>query len=474
MGKDYKMLINGKWLSSQETFEVINPYNNEVLGTVPKASKEDVEKAVLSAEKALRVMAEMPAHKRSAILQKTSELIETRKEEIAGIIAQESGKAWKYAFGEAGRSVETFKFAAEEAKQHHGEIIPMDASKGSENRFGFYIRVPIGIIGAISPFNFPINLVAHKVAPALAAGNSVILKPASYTPLTALKLGEIMMDAGLPDGALNIIMGGGSTVGTWMVEDPRLAMITFTGSPPVGEFIKSKAGMKRVTLELGSNSAVLIDEDTDIDYAVQRSVMGSYANSGQVCISVQRIYVHENIYDVFLGKFLEATKKQVVGNPLDKKCDVGPMIDEGEAIRTEQWVNEAVEQGAKVLTGGKRNGTMYEPTVLTNVKPEMKVVAQEIFAPVVSVTPFSDFDEAVKMVDDSIYGLQAGIFTKNVNRAFRAIKAIDVGGVIINDVPTYRVDHMPYGGNKLSGLGREGLKYAMEEMTNIKMVCFNL
>ncbi|RKY86071.1 aldehyde dehydrogenase [candidate division KSB1 bacterium] len=474
MIKEYKMLIGGKWLSGKESFEVKNPYNNEVLGTVPKASKEDVEMAISSAEKSFKIMSEMPAHKRSSILQRTSELINDKKEEIAEIIAKEAGKAWKYAIGEASRAVETFKFASEEAKHIAGETVPMDASKGSENRFGFYIRVPIGIIGAISPFNFPLNLVAHKVAPAIAAGNTVVLKPASYTPLTAIKLGEIMIEAGIPDGALNIIMGGGSTVGTWLVESPKLAMITFTGSPPVGQFIKNRAGMKRVTLELGSNSAALIDEDADIDYAVQRTVMGSFANSGQVCISVQRIYIHKNIYDEFLEKFLDSTKKQVVGDPLDKNCDVGPMIDEGEAIRAETWVNEAVESGAKILTGGKREGAMFQPTVLTNVKPDMKVISSEIFAPVVSVIPFSDFDEAVKLVDDSIYGLQAGVFTKDVNKAFRAIKNINVGGVIINDVPTYRADHMPYGGNKLSGIGREGLKYAIEEMTNIKMVCFNL
>lgn len=472
--KEYKMLIGGQWISSGETFEVKNPYNGEVLGTCPKASRADVEKAIESAGKAFKIMSQMPAHRRSSILQKTSELIEERKEEIARLIASEAGKAWKYALAEAGRAVETFKFASEEAKQSHGELIPMDASQGSENRFGFYMRVPIGVIVAISPFNFPLNLVAHKVAPALAAGNSVVLKPASYTPLTALKLGEIMLEAGLPEGALNIVMGGGSTVGMWLIEHGKPAMVTFTGSPPVGQFIKEKAGMKRVTLELGANSAVLVDENADIACAVARSAMGSYANSGQICISVQRIYVHQKIYDEFLEKFIAATQKQVVGDPLDKNCDVGPMIAESEAIRTEQWVKEAVNEGARIATGGKRQGAVFEPTVLIDVKPHMKVVAQEIFAPVVSVIPFTTFEEGVAMVDDSVYGLQAGIFTKNVERAFYAIKKIDVGGIIINDVPTYRADHMPYGGNKLSGLGREGLKYAMEEMTNIKMVCFNL
>jgi acyl-CoA reductase-like NAD-dependent aldehyde dehydrogenase len=269
-------------------------------------------------------------------------------------------------------------------------------------------------------------------------------------------------------------MGGGSTVGTWLVEDERLAMITFTGSPSVGQFIKSRCGMKRTTLELGANSAVIVDRDADLDFAVSRCAMGSYANSGQVCISVQRIYVHRDVYAEFERRFAAATEAQVVGDPLDPACDVGPMIEEGEAVRTEGWIREAVEQGARILTGGKRNGAVFEPTVLVDVKPEMKVMCQEIFAPVVSLVPFSEFSEAVRLADDSVYGLQAGVFTRDIGHAFEAIRGIDVGGVIVNDVPTYRADHMPYGGNRLSGLGREGVKYAMEEMTNVKMVCFRL
>jgi len=327
---------------------------------------------------------------------------------------------------------------------------------------------------AISPFNFPLNLVAHKVAPAIAAGNSVVLKPATSTPLTALRLGEIMMAAGLPAGALNIVIGSGSTVGEWLVSDPRPAKISFTGSPSVGKRIISQAGIKRVTLELGNNSATIVDEDADLDLAVKRCVIGSFANSGQICISVQRIYVHENIFDRFTESFVQATQRQKVGDPVQKDCDVGPMIDEGEAERAENWVQEAVAAGAKILTGGHREGVMFQPTVLTNVNAEMKVVCDEIFAPVVSLVPFSDFNQALLMVDESRYGLQAGIFTRNIDRAFAAIRKLNVGGVIINDVPTFRIDHMPYGGNKESGIGREGLKYAIEEMTNIKMVCFNL
>ncbi len=472
--KEYGCLINGRWIANNKDIEVRNKYDGSLLGTVPCGTRQDVDAALTGAQSGSDVISAMPAHQRAKILQRTSELIETNKEEIAAIIAQEAGKAWKYAIAEVNRAAQTFKFAAEEAKQIHGETVPMDAMEGSENRFGFYYRCPIGIIVAITPFNFPINLVAHKVAPAIAAGNSVVLKPASTTPLTAIRLGEIMQEAGLPAGALNIVFGSGSTVGEWLTTDPRPSMVTFTGSPPVGLRIKSIAGMKRVTLELGNNSATIIDEDADLDLAVARAVMGSFANSGQVCISVQRIYVHRQVYDRFLDKFLQATKKLKVGNPLDRDCDVGPMIDEAEAIRAEAWVQEAVEQGAKVVIGGKRHGAMFDPTVLTQVDDQMKVVCEEVFAPVVSIVPFDHIDQAIRAADRTQYGLQAGIFTRNLGHAFDAMRKLNVGGVMINDVPTFRVDHMPYGGNKLSGIGREGVKFAIEEMTNIKMVCFNL
>jgi len=474
MFEKYKMLINGKWLSGNETIDVVNPYNHELLGTVPKATKQDVDKAIASAQSAFKTMAEMPAHQRAVILEKTSALIQKHRNELATLIASEAGKAWKYALSEVGRAAETFKFAAEEAKQIHGETIPMDASVGSEQRMGFFIRTPIGVIGAISPFNFPLNLVAHKVAPAIAAGNSLVLKPATSTPLTALKLGELLLEAGLPDGGINIIIGSGSTVGDWLVTDPRVAMITFTGSPSVGKYIISRGGLKKYTMELGSNSQVIICEDADMDKAIPRCVMGSFANSGQVCISVQRMYVQRDILDEFTARFVAATRKQVVGDPLSKNCDVGPMIDIHEAERAEMWVNEAVEAGAEILTGGKRSDQIFEPTVLTHVTPAMKVVSDEIFAPVVSILPYEHFDEMIEMVDNSKYGLQAGIYTRDLNRAFSAVKKLNVGGIIINDVPTYRVDHMPYGGNKESGIGREGLKYAIEEMTNIRMVVFEL
>ncbi len=376
--------------------------------------------------------------------------------------------------GEVARATETFQFAAEEAKRIHGETVPMDASHGGEKRMGFYIRTPVGVIAAISPFNFPLNLVAHKVAPALAAGNTVVLKPATSTPLTAIRLAEILVEAGLPAGALNLVFGGGGTVGDWLVTDKRIGKITFTGSPPVGAQIMARAGLKKVTLELGNNSGTLIEEDADIDKAVPRCVVSAFANSGQVCISLQRLYIHEAIAEEFISKFLDATANLKLGNPLEKDCDVGPMIDDKEAERAEQWIEEAVASGAKLLIGGKRRGRVLEPTVLTNVHPEMKVMCQEVFAPVVSLVTHRDFDEALEMMADSEYGLQAGIYTNDIQKAFQAIKRIDVGGIMVNDTSIFRVDQMPYGGNKMSGIGREGLRFAIEEMTNIRMVCFNL
>jgi len=335
------------------------------------------------------------------------------------------------------------------------------------------MRVPKGIIGAITPFNFPLNLVAHKVAPAIAAGNSVVLKPATATPITSIKLGEIMLQAGLPKGVLNIVTGKGSELGDWIVTDDRIAMITFTGSLEVGRRIKAMAGLKPVTLELGSNSALIIDEGININQAIPRCIMGGFANSGQVCISLQRIYIHKNIVKDFSEKFVSEVKKLKIGNPLDNDVEFGPMIDEKEAIRAKEWIDEAVKQGAKTLIGGERNGSVLQATILTDVTSDMKVIKEEVFAPIVSIVPFDDFEEAVSLVNNSIYGLNAGVYTNSMKNAITAVKEIKAGGVIINDVPTFRVDQMPYGGVKSSGIGREGLKYAIEEMTDIKMIVFN-
>lgn len=474
MSRVYRTLVGGEWKEGKELLEVTNKYTGEAIGSVPVTDKQTFVEAVQSARDGFGLISGMPAYQRSNILRRTSERIEEKKDEITRIIAMEAGKAFKHAEAEVERSVQTFKFASEEAKSIHGETVPMDAAVGGEKRIGFYLRFPVGIVGAISPFNFPLNLVAHKVAPAIAAGCSVILKPASTTPLSSLKLGEIMMEAGLPDGALNVIVGPGSTVGNWLVTDPQVSMITFTGSPPVGKDIKEKSGLKKVTLELGSNSACIIDQSADLDSAVPRCIVGSYAYAGQICISVQRIYIHERVFDEFTRRFLKGTEKLKLGDPLNPETDVGPMITETDAVRTETWVDDAVSGGAKILIGGKREKNFYHPTVLTDVKPEMKVMAQELFAPVVCFIPFSDFSDAVRMADDSVYGLQAGVYTSDIEKAFQAVKGIRVGGVIVNDVPTYRADQMPYGGVKESGMGREGLKFAIEEMTDIKMVVLNL
>jgi acyl-CoA reductase-like NAD-dependent aldehyde dehydrogenase len=475
MAKRYRVLIGGEWTGDDlPGIEVLNPYDGTLIGIVPEASPELVEQAIVAAQEGFRTNAALPAWKRAEILEHTAGFMLRDKEEIAGIIAKEAGKSWKFALAEAERSAETFRFAALEAKNEHGSLVPMDASPVSAGRFGFYLRIPIGVIGAITPFNFPMNLVAHKVAPAIAAGNALVVKPATKTPISLLKMAELLEEAGLPAGVLNVLIGSGKVVGNQLVKDDRLAMITFTGSPNVGRGIKELAGLKRVTLELGSNSPTIIDADADLGKAVARCVVGSFANSGQVCISVQRIFVHRKCYSEFLSRFVAATKELVVGDPMDKRCDIGPMISGEELARALSWLDEAKNLGATIETGGNRIGSCLEPTILSGVTPDMQVMCSEVFAPIVSVVPFDSFEQALDMADASVYGLQAGIYTNDINKAFQAIKRLDVGGVIINDVPTFRVDHMPYGGNKLSGLGREGVRYAMEEMTNIKMVCMNL
>ena len=445
-------------------------YTGELIGRVLEASEPDVRAAIARSQRAFAGYSQWPAHKRAEILDLASRLLKERREALATTICREAGKAWKYSLLEVDRSVETFKFASEEAKRVHGETVPLDASFGGEGRFGFYLRTPIGVIAAITPFDFPLNLVAHKVAPALAMGNTVVLKPATSTPLTALKLRAILREAGLPEGVLEIVYGGGSTVGNWLVADPRPAMVTFTGSPSVGLQITKAAGLKKVALELGNNGGVIVEPDSDWRAAADRCVMSSFANSGQICISLQRIYVHESIAKAFTGRLLKATAKLKVGNPVEKDCDVGPMISEAAAIRAEQWIREAARGGAKVLAGGKRKGAVLEPTVLGGVRPAMKVVCEEVFAPVVSILTYRDFEDALHQLADTPYGLQAGVYTKDLSKAIDAVKKLDFGGVMINDTPIFRVDHMPYGGNKQSGVGREGVRFAAEEMTNLRMV----
>ncbi len=471
---EYKLFIDGQWVDGGPQLEVKNKYNGETVGVLPTARREDVDAALAAAKRAAEGMANMPAYKRSEILARTAALLRERSDDIARTIAAEAGKALKYARAEVDRGITTFAIAAEEAKRLHGETIPLDAIPAGEGYFGFWTRRPVGVIAGISPFNFPLNLVAHKVAPALAAGNALVLKPASTTPLTAVKLCQILQEAGLPAGAINLIVGSGSTVGEWLITDPRVDKITFTGSPDVGRRIMSVAGIKKVTLELGNNSPVVVAPDADLDFVAKRCAVGAFYNSGQVCISVQRIYSQKQVYEPFTEKFVKASEAMVVGDPLDERVDVGPMIDSKEVDRIEGWVKEARSAGARLLTGGKRAGNVYYPTVMEAVTPDMKVVAEETFAPIASVISCDDFEEALRQANDTKFGLQVGVFTKDVNRVFKAIRDLNFGGVIINDTPNFRADHMPYGGNRQSGLGREGVRFAMEDMTNIQMVAIRL
>jgi acyl-CoA reductase-like NAD-dependent aldehyde dehydrogenase len=452
--------------------QVRNPYDDSLIEEVPEADESAVRDAIGRAAAIKETMARMPAHQRATILTKVSGLIENNGAELAQLMARESGKPIRYAKGEVSRAVETFAFAAEEAKRIHGETVPLDAAKGGVGKIGYYMRVPVGVVAAITPFNFPLNLVAHKVAPAVAAGCPIVLKPAPMTPLSALRLSDLFQEAGLPDGAFSVVVGG-VDVGKWLTTDPRVSMITFTGSPPVARAISEVAGLRRTTFELGGNAAVVVDEGVDAAALVDKLVTGSFAYSGQVCISVQRIYVHRSLFDDFAAKFAARSAAMKMGDPLDDQTELGPVITEQAAQRVEAWVDEAVSGGATLLTGGQREGKMMPATVLTGVRPEMRVMCEEVFGPVVNLVPFDSFDDALSQVDDSPFGLQAGIFTRDLNRAMSAVQKLNVGGVILNDAPTFRVDHMPYGGNKDSGIGREGPRFAIDDMTTLKMVVLN-
>ncbi|MBK6791415.1 MAG: aldehyde dehydrogenase family protein [Anaerolineales bacterium] len=471
---EYKLLIDGQWVGGGAQLEVKNKYNGEVVGVLPTARKEDLDTALAAAERAEDVMADMPAHKRASILLRTAELMRERADDLAKTVAAEAGKALKFARAEVERAASVFTIAAEEAKRIHGETIPLDAVPSGDGYFGYWTRRPVGVIAAISPFNFPLNLVAHKVAPALAAGNTLVLKPATTTPLAAVKLCQILQEAGLPAGAINLVVGSGGTVGEWLITDERVDKITFTGSPEIGRHILAVAGIKKVTLELGNNSPVVVAPDADLDFVAKRCALGAFYNSGQVCISVQRIYSQKQVFEPFSEKFVKATEAMVVGDPLDERVDVGPMIDSKEVDRIESWVKEAQGSGASVLTGGRREGTVYYPTILSNVDADMKVIAEETFGPVASVISSDDFESALQQANDSKFGLQVGVFTNDVNRVFKAVRKLNFGGVIVNDTPNFRADHMPYGGNRQSGLGREGVKFAMEDMTNIQLVAIRL
>jgi glyceraldehyde-3-phosphate dehydrogenase (NADP+) len=438
-------------------------------GATYTATEAQYEEAVEAAVAAFEVTRHLPAYERGRILREISAGIKSRREELGRLIALEAGKPIRDALVEVDRATLTFRLGAEEAERMTGELIPLDLMPASKDRIGITRRFPIGPIAAISPFNFPLNLAAHKVAPAIASGNPVVLKPPSKDPLVMLAVAEIIEAAGAPAGSVSILPMT-RELGDRMVADPRFKLLTFTGSPSVGWRMKERAGKKKVVLELGGNAGVIVDKTADIDWAVKRSLVGAFAYAGQVCISVQRMFIHEDVWDEFMGKFVAGASALKLGDPLDPTTDVGPMVDAAAAGRTQRWVDEAIALGGVALLGGKADGTFFPPTVLTDVPVTAQVCSNEAFAPLVVAFPFRDLDDAIARVNDSMFGLQTGVFTNDLAGAWRAFAELEVGGVIVNDIPTYRIDHMPYGGVKDSGLGREGLRWAMDDMTEIRIM----
>jgi glyceraldehyde-3-phosphate dehydrogenase (NADP+) len=468
-----KLLIANEWTDARDTLVVRSPHSGEVAGEAAKAGAEEAEQAIAAAVRAFAETRRLSTSRRADLLGRTVAGLVRRREELARTIALEAGKPIRLARAEVDRAAHTFTLAQEESRRIGGEVLPLDLAAATEGRLGITRRFPLGPILAITPFNFPLNLVAHKVAPALAAGNSVVLKPASATPLTALLLGEILVEAGMPAGAVNVVPMS-SDLADRIVADERFKLVTFTGSPAVGWELKRKAGKKRVTLELGGNAALVVHDDANVELALERAVHGAFAFSGQVCIKAQRVYVQEKIFDTFAKSFVERAGRLRAGDPLDEKVDVGPMIDDSAAARVEAWVEEAVKEGARILLGGRREGRFYAPTVLADARAPMKVHGCEVFGPVVNLYRYGAFADALRHVNDSPYGLQAGVFTRDAGRIFEAFETLEVGGVIVNDAPTFRIDNMPYGGAKDSGFGREGVKYAIEEMTELRLLALNL
>lgn len=473
MGTARPCLIAGRWRETATTAKIYNPFNGEHLADVCQAGTGEIESAIQSTIEGARVMRTLPGHARSSLLRKLAGLLEGRQEECARLIASEAGKPIADARREVGRAIQTFTVASEEAKRIGGEVVPLDWTPGTETYWGVTRRVPLGAILGITPFNFPINLVAHKVAPALAAGNAILIKPAPQTPLTALLLGELGVEAGLPPGALNIVPCA-NDMAERLVSDARFKLLSFTGSASVGWMLKAKCGKKKVALELGGNAGVIVESDADLDLAARRCATGGFSYAGQTCISVQRILVHESIVEPFTARLLEQVAKLKSGDPSDEGTVVGPLINEGAARRVEGWIQEAVAQGAKVLAGAGRKGAVLEPTVLSQVNQTMKVSCEEVFGPLVTITPYRQFGHALALLNNSPFGLQAGVFTQDINRIFSAFQELEVGALLVNEIPTFRADHMPYGGVKDSGLGREGVRYAIEEMTEPRLLVLNL
>ena len=471
--RTYGFYLAGKWVEDGAPVEIHAPYDQAPLAVVCQATRAHAEQAISASVRAFGTTRKLPAFERQRVLRSISQHIASRKDEFARTLAQEAGKPLKAARTEIERAIFTFTVAAEETTRIHGEYLSLDWQQFTSGRWGIVKRFPLGPVAGITPFNFPLNLVAHKVAPAIAAGCPIILKPAPQTPLSSLLLAEAVEQAGLPDGAFNVLPLSNEDAGL-LISDDRIKLISFTGSAAVGWEIKRRAGKKKVVLELGGNAGVIVHGDADLAWAAERCVTGGFTYAGQTCISVQRILVERPAFAKFRDLLLEGVKKLNVGDPMDETTDLGPLIRESDAIRAEEWVVAAIQDGATLLAGGKRRGSVLEPTVLTGTRPDMKVNCQEIFAPVVTLESYEDYPQALRLINESPYGLQAGVFTRDAGRIFQAFEELEVGGVIAGDVPSFRIDHMPYGGVKDSGMGREGLRYAIEDMTEPRLLVMNL
>jgi acyl-CoA reductase-like NAD-dependent aldehyde dehydrogenase len=467
-----KLYVAGEWVETGDWIDIRSPYSGEVVGRVAKGGAEETRRAIDAAEEALGNP--LPAHKRAEILVKVVAGIARRHEEIARQISDEAGKPLKAARVEASRAMSTYTFAAVEARKLAGEMVPMDAAQAGEGKLAFTLRRPIGIVGAISPFNFPLNLVAHKLAPALAAGCPVVLKPATQTPLSALLLAELEEEAGLPGGWLSVVVGPSAEIGDVLVEDERVKAITFTGSGAVGWGLKERAAKKKVNLELGNATPVIVTADADVEAAAAAMAANAFSFAGQSCISVQRVYVERPAYDRFVEGFLPKVQALKLGDPADEETDVGPVIDEDARERILEWIAEARDRGAEILAGGEEQDGLIQPTVIANASPELKVSCEEVFGPVVTLNPVDSLDEAIELANSTRYGLQAGIFTSRLDTAMRAGQELEFGGVIVNEAPTFRADQMPYGGVKDSGNTREGPAYAVRELTEERLVVIGL
>jgi acyl-CoA reductase-like NAD-dependent aldehyde dehydrogenase len=467
-----RLLVGGDWVETGDWLDVRSPYSHDVVARVAQAGSAETRQAIDAAERAMEEP--LPAHKRAEILSRVAGYLGRRHDEVARTISDEAGKPMKAARIEATRAMSTYTFSAVEARKLAGDVVPMDASQSGEGKFAYTLRTPIGVVGAISPFNFPLNLVAHKIAPALAAGCAVVLKPAGQTPLSALLLAELETEAGLPPGWLNVLVGPASEIGDVLIDDERVKLITFTGSSAVGWKLRERAPRKRVNLELGNATPVIVESDADLDDVAKRMAQHAFSFAGQSCISVQRIYVQRSSFEPFLDRFVSLVQELQLGDPADEETDVGPVIDEGARDRILEWIDEARKAGADILTGGELDGELIQPTVIANAAPELKVSCQEVFGPVVTVNPYDSLDEAVELANGTPYGLQAGVFTNDLRTAMRLAAELEFGGVTVNEAPTFRADQMPYGGVKDSGNTREGPAYAVREMTEERVVVLDL